>query len=140
MFHMTSYALTRLVHILVAVLGIGSITAGAVLARRSNGLAPTALRSLVRLASGALLLMIVSGLLLEYLSGGAFHEATWFRVAFLAALAAGVSLAYGRRALAHAIAGRLDADRAVRRVAGTMWLACALVAFVVILMVRRPFT
>ncbi len=136
---MTPFAFTLLVHILVAVLGIGGITTGAILARPSSGLAPIALRSVVRLAGAALLLMIVSGLLLEYFSGGAFHHATWFRLAAVVTVAAGIAIGVARRTITRQIAGKIDNGPAVRRVAGAMWLACALVAFVVFLMVRRPF-
>ena len=136
---MTPYAFTRLVHILVAVLGIGGITAGAILARPSSGVAPIAVRAIVRLAGAAVALMIVSGLLLEYFSGGAFHHATWFRLAGIVTIAAGIATGVARRTIARQIAGTIDNAVAVRRVAGAMWLAFALVTFVVVLMVRRPF-
>jgi hypothetical protein len=135
----TSYAFTLLVHILVAVLGIGCITAGAILTRRSNEPAPVALRSLVGVASAAMLLMLVSGILLDYFAAGAFHHATWFRVAVVATVASGIAVGTARRALSQAIAGKAETDRAVRRAAGALWVACALVAFIVVLMVRRPF-
>src|SRR5262245_9268727 len=111
--HMTPYAYTRLVHVTVAVLGIGVITAGAMLTRRSSGVAPTALRSLIRVATAAMALMVVSGILLDYLSSGAWHHTTWFRIAFATTIAAGIAIGLGRRAVGQAIAGKADADRAM---------------------------
>lgn len=133
---MTAYAFTRLVHVLVAILGLGSITAGAMLARPSNGLTPIGLRSLLRLASAAMGLVIVSGILLDYFASGAFHHANWFRFAMLATLACGVAVGYARRALGKAIAAKAEFPRAV---SGALWVGVALVAFIVVLMVRRPF-
>src|SRR5262249_9147330 len=104
--HMNAYAFTRLIHVLVAVLGIGLITAGAILTRPSTGLAPIAIRSLARWASAAMLVMFVSGMLLDYFSAGAFHHATWFRLAIAASIAAGVVVGYARRAIGQAIAGK----------------------------------
>ena len=136
---MNAYAFTRLIHVLVAVLGIGLITAGAILTRPSTGLAPIAIRSLARWASAAMLVMFVSGMLLDYFSAGAFHHATWFRLAIAASIAAGVVVGYARRAIGQAIAGKSDSERAVRRAAGAIRIALVLVAFIVVLMVRRPF-
>jgi hypothetical protein len=136
---MTAYTLTRLVHVLVAVLGVGTITAGALLARPSSGIAPTALRSLVRLASVSLALMFVSGGLLDYFAAGAWHRMTWFRIAAGTTVASGIAIGVARRALAQAIAGNADGERAVQRAGGAMWLAFGLVTVIVILMVRRPF-
>lgn len=133
---MTAYAFTRLVHVLVAVLGMGSITAASLIRR---GLTPIAFRSLIRIAGAATLLMIVSGMLLDHLSAGAFHEQTWFRLAVMATVAAGISVGFARRAVAQAIAGKSDTDRAMQRASRAMWLAFGLVIVIVVLMLRRPF-
>jgi hypothetical protein len=136
---MTAYAFTRLVHVLVAILGMGSITASAVLARPSSGVAPIALRSLFRLAGAAMGLMLVSGVLLDYFASGAFHHANWFRLAMLATIGCGVAMGYARRTVSQAIAGKADRERAMGRASGAIWIAVALVGFIVVLMVRRPF-
>lgn len=136
---MTAYAFTRLVHVLVAILGMGSITAGAVLARPGSGLTPIALRSLVRLASAAMGLMLLSGILLDYLAAGAFHHQNWFRLAMVATVGCGVAIGVARRTIGQAVAGKVESDRAMGRVSGAIWIAVALVAFIVVLMVRRPF-
>lgn len=135
---MTAYAFTRLVHIFVAVLGMGSITANAFLARTSD-VSPMALRTLTRVASGAIALMIVSGLLLDYFVAGAFHRATWFRVAVVGTVAAGIAIAVARRAIGQAITGKAETEAARRRAARAMWFAVTLVAFIVVDMVRKPF-
>jgi hypothetical protein len=132
------YIFARLVHFLVAILGIGGITAAALLTRRSMGLTAIALRALVRLAMTAMVLMIASGLVLDHVIGGIYHQASWFRLAVIATLAAGAAVGDARRSLARTIAGKLDHDRAMRRAAFALWLAGGLVILVVVLMVCRP--
>jgi hypothetical protein len=136
---MTAYAFTRLVHVLVAILGMGSITAGAVLARPGSGVAPNALRSLFRLAGASMGLMLVSGILLDYFASGAFHRANWFRLAMVATIGCGVAMGLARRTISQVLAGKVDGDRGMARASGAIWIAVALVAFIVVLMVRRPF-
>ena len=83
--------------------------------------------------------MFVTGGALDVLAGGAFRDAWWFRLAGLSLLATGASVARARRLTRRWLSGQLDADRARTRVARTAWVACALVAWITLLMELRPF-
>lgn len=135
---MTAYAFAKLAHVLIAVLAMGLVTAGTILARASSGVSPMALRPVVRWASVGLLLMVVSGLLLDYFVAGALHTTRWFRIGFAWTVAAGVALVYARRVIARAIAEKLDVERARRRLLLASWVAFACVAATVAVMVRKP--
>lgn len=99
-----SYSVVLVVHVLLAVLGTGVIaavwhqarraaTTGAALPKDEVGL-------LVRWASISLGLLLVSGIALDALSGGAFHERWWFRIAALSMVPLGALLGWIRRDLA----------------------------------------
>ncbi len=125
---MTSYTLAKLVHVLTAVLAMGLVTAAAILART---VASSAIRSLLRVATAGLVMMIGSGLVLDHLVGGAYHAERWFRIGLGWTLAAGAALGYAQLAIARKPDPR-------RRVLVASWLALACIATVVVVMVRRP--
>jgi hypothetical protein len=140
---MNLFVLSLCVHAVTAVLGLGQVVGTAVLAtamRRENALAPamqTALRRLVKGTTLALVLMLLSGALVEYASGGSFHDAWWFRIAFFQTLALGALNGLTRRALR-----RLDPaapGEPLRRVARSAWVMCALIAEITILMEVKPW-
>lgn len=135
---MTVYAATKLAHVLIAVLAIGLVTAGTILARASSGVPPIALRPVVRLAMVGILLMLASGLLLDHLVAGALHATRWFRMGIGWTIAAGVAVSYSLRAIARASAGTLDAEHARRRLLLASWVAFACVGAAVAVMVRKP--
>jgi hypothetical protein len=135
---MNAYTYAKLAHVLIAVLAMGLATACAVLARRTSGVPLRALRSLVRLASAGLVLMIASGVLLDYLAAGAFHATRWFRIGFGCTVAAGITLGYARGMIARGIAEKLEPERAHRRLLVASSFALACVAMAVAMMVRKP--
>src|SRR3954469_12769962 len=104
---MTVYAATKLAHVLIAVLAVGLVTAGTILARGSSGVPPIALRPIVRWAMVGILLMLASGLLLDHLLAGALHKMSWFRMGIGWTIAAGVAVGYSLRVVARASAGKL---------------------------------
>jgi hypothetical protein len=135
---MTVYAVTKLAHVLIAVLAIGLVTSGTILARASSGVPSIALRPVVRWAMVGILLMVASGLLLDYLLAGALHATRWFRIGIGWTIAAGVAVGYSLRVIARARAGKLGAEHARRRVLLASWVAFACVAATVAVMVRKP--
>lgn len=135
---MNAYALTKLAHVLTAVLSMGLVTAGLFLARASSGVPPIALRPLVRGAMLGLLLMLASGMLLDHLAAGALHGLRWFRMGMAWTVGAGVAVGYSRYVLARAIGGKLDAGRARQRLLLASYVAFACVATTVVVMVVRP--
>lgn len=137
---MTLYAAVRLVHVVVAVLGTGSIAAIAVVARRLQpaGLAASPLPALARWASVSLAVMLLTGIWIDIEMHGAFHTALWFRASAIGLVLTGATLGVLRRQLTAALRGRLAPERALARVTALAVVASALVLAIVVLMERRP--
>jgi hypothetical protein len=134
---MSFYEFFKLLHVLVAVAGLGIITAMALLAAKARPLAREPLLSMSRWASGSLALMFLSGALMDLLAGGAYHETGWFRASGLAIIATGGILAYCRRVLKRS--DETSAERARRTTVRASSLASVLVLVVTALMETKPF-
>jgi len=128
---MTLYAALRLVHVIVAVLGAGSIAAIALVSRkeRPRPLAASSLPTLLAWASGSLAALLITGIWMDVEMRGVLHTALWFRASAIMLVLTGATLGIMRRQLA---AG------AVARVAVLTIIANALVLAIVVLMERRP--
>lgn len=137
---MTLYAVLRLVHVGVAVMGLGSIASLAILARPKNAFPLSGLGSLTRLASLSLVLVFATGAAIDFALKGAYHEAWWFRLSGLALIATGATIGYARRSLRRGLAGKVTEDVARSSAGKAAALACAMVTFIVYLMERRPFS
>jgi hypothetical protein len=141
---MSLYQAARLLHVLIAILGLGQVVAIAVVASaaRSEATAPPwashALRWLARWTGISLLLMMLSAALIEYATGGGYHQALWFRASFALWVALGFLQGRIRRALR-------KTDPAEALTAGTLLgvqrgslAMCALVGVLVVLMELKP--
>jgi hypothetical protein len=95
------------------------------------------LRQLLRGTTGALALMLLSGVAVEYASGGAFHDTWWFRLAFLQLLVLVMINGVAWRALRRA--GAASTARLLRGVAWSAWVMCALIGEVTVLMEVKPW-
>jgi uncharacterized membrane protein len=130
-------------HVLIAVLGLGSIASVALLAAgaRRDGNSVEASRSiglLLRYSAFSLATMLITGILLDLASGGAFREAWWFRGSAILLLATGVLLGQARRALRSV--GREEGGKVIlRRVERIAYGMCAFLAAITVLMEVKPF-
>jgi hypothetical protein len=140
---MSLFTLALCVHVVTATLGLGQILGTAVLASSTQPgtpVAPVTLIALNRLGRGtswALALMLLSGVLIEYASGGSFHDTWWFRLSFFLLIALGALQGMIRRRLrklAQATDGGL-----LRGVVRIAWAMCAIVAAVAVLMEVKPW-
>lgn len=135
---MNLYPVLLSAHVVTAILGLGQIAGTAIVASSTPSetpVAPEALTVLRRLGLGtssALALMLLTGVLLEYTAGGAFHATLWFRVSFLLAIALGALQGGIRRLL------RKGDGPALRRVRRLSALMCVIVAVVAVLMELKP--
>jgi hypothetical protein len=113
---MQLYAVAIAVHVLVAVLGIGLV-----------GAIPVT-------AQVGLLVMLLTGVLIDLSVAGAFHRTGWFKASIALFVVVGVSLGRARAALRPALApGGVRRD-AFGRVERWGWAMCASVALVTLLM------
>jgi hypothetical protein len=135
---MSPFILTLLLHTLAAVLGIGQISAIAVVGSAlagKGGAAPAVIPALERLVRGATwssLVMLVTGIALDLEVDRAFDRTWWFRGSVLLLVVLGYLLMRAKRALrggdAAAVAG---AGRLARGMA-------AIVVLLVGLMILKP--
>jgi uncharacterized membrane protein len=136
------YAIVRGVHVVVAVLGTGTVGAIAIVALRARRqpapLASSPLPVLVTWASLSLAVMLVTGIWIDVEMHGVFHTALWFRASAIGLVVTGATLGVLRRQLAAGLRGRLTPDRALSRVATLAVIASTLVLVIVVLMERRP--
>jgi hypothetical protein len=96
----------------------------------------TALGRLVRTTRWSLVVVLLSGILLEYASGGAFHDTWWFRISFFELLALGaISGVMGRTLRKRETTG---AERTLKRVVRGAWVMCAITAVIAVLMELKP--
>ena len=139
------YTPVLVAHVVVAILGLGSIASVALVAgtaRRAGGGSKDVfawLRPLLRYSAFSLAAMLVTGVLLDFAAGGAFHEAWWFRGSALLLVATGVLHARARRAVRSGLASEDDADVVLRRVEWTAYGMSALIAAITLLMEAKPF-
>ena len=133
-------------HVVVAVLGLGSILAIAVVSAtarragvRSADIAAW-LGPLLRYSAFSLAAMLVTGVLMDLTTRGAFHSWWWFRASALLLVVIGALHGVARRAVARGLAAERGRDdemlRRVERIAYTM---SALIAAITILMEAKPF-
>ncbi len=133
------------VHVLVAILGIGTIAAIAIVAgtaqriERGPTLALNWLGPLLRYASVSLGLMLVTGILLGVAGGSTIHQAWWFRGSALLLLPIGALLGQARQAVRRGLASATEDGRALARVQQMAYIACGLVAVIAVLMEAKPF-
>jgi hypothetical protein len=132
-------------HVLVAVLGLGSIASVAIVSttarraeRDSTGVLPW-LYPLLRYAAFSLVAVLATGVLLDLTAGGAFRAAWWLRGSALLLVASGLLNARARRAVRRGLAKEDDSDLVLRRVERMAYAICALIAIIVVLMLLKPF-
>jgi len=87
----------------------------------------------------SLLLAFSSGVLLDFVAHGAFHEALWFRLAGLLVVGTAICLARAGAALSRGLSGGLAAPLALRRIEGWGFTSVIAVACIVVLMEWKPF-
>lgn len=132
-------------HVLVAVLGLGSIVSVALVAgtarRVGHGSTDVSawLGPLLRYSAFSLAAMLVTGILMDLAAGGAFSAQWWFRGSALLLVATGVLHAQARRAVRTGLAREDRGDATLRRVERIAYGMCALIAAITVLMEVRPF-
>jgi hypothetical protein len=139
------YASVLAVHVIVAILGLGSIASVALVAsaarRAGRGLTDVLpwLGPLLRASGISLGIMLITGVLLDVVVGGTFHERWWFRGSALLLIVTGVLHGLARRTVRRPLPTAEDRDAALRRVERIAYGMCALIAAITVLMEVKPF-
>jgi hypothetical protein len=144
------YPITLALHAIVAVLGMGLVGAIPIVARsgrttddRSWPVADAKVRlldALFRATRWSLVAMGVTGILMDFEVGGAFHSSTWFRAAGVLFVLLGFSHARARAALRGGLAAGGASDAFLGRVERWGWAMCGLLALIVVDMEIKPFS
>jgi hypothetical protein len=145
---MILYSVTIVLHVVVAVLGVGLIAAVPIAARlaRRDRIAPGAsyalFEALLRSTQVSLAIMFLTGALLDYAAGGAFHGTGWFKASVALFFFLGFSHARARATLRKGPASDLMSDAAgaetLARVERWGWVMCGTVAAIAALMEAKP--
>ena len=132
-------------HVVVAVLGLGSVLSVALLAtaarrptRASADVSPW-LGPLLRCSALSLAAMLATGILMDFATRGAFHEWWWFRASALLLVVTGILHGRARRAVGRDLINQDGRDVVLRRVERLAYGMCALVAAITVLMEAKPF-
>jgi hypothetical protein len=128
------------VHAIVAFAGVGLVGAIPIVARfarhgdRGLSQETTVLGALLRYAQGSLVIVGVSGVVIEFATGGAFHSSPWFRGSVALFLFVGFAQGQARRALRKGT----EAQATLRRVERWGWTMCVAASAIAVLMVLKP--
>jgi hypothetical protein len=131
------YLVTVALHVVVAVLAIGLVGAIPLVARLARRSSPTwtgtdrLLGVLLRATQFGFLAMLLTGVLLDFSAGGAFHHAGWFRASVLLLVFTGLFHARARAALRR--------GNALHLVERWGWTMCGSIALITLLMQTKPF-
>jgi hypothetical protein len=141
----TLYAAAVSAHVVIAIVGLGVIGAvpiGAATTRRA-GLGLVALQAWVKplllCTRISLLLLFLTGALLDFVAQGAFHDTVWFRLSVALLVVAGIGQGLARGTLRRGLAGQIEEARALRRIQRLGFTSAAAVACIAVLMETKPF-
>ena len=132
-------------HVVIAVLGLGSILSVALVAAatRKAGLSAvqvsTWLAPLLRFSAISLGAMFITGILMDAAAGGAFHQQWWFRGSALLLVLTGVLNGLARRAVGRGLGPDVGRDAALRGIERLAYGMSALIAVIAALMEVKPF-
>jgi hypothetical protein len=139
------YAPMLVVHVIVAVLGVGSIAAIALVAATARRVDDAAvqvsawLAPLLRYSAFSLAVMLMTGILLDLAAHDAFRRSWWFRGSALLLVATGVLHGWARRAVRRGVARNSGGTVTFRYVERIAYGMCALIAVITMLMEVKPF-
>jgi uncharacterized membrane protein len=142
---MNLYAIALVTHVVVAILGLGSVASvafmAAIVRRTGRGAAEasTWIRPLLRLSAFSLAGMFLTGVLIIYAAGGGYHRAWWLRLSVLLLVVTGALHGLARRAMRAQPANDHEAKIALRRVERIAYGMSFLIATITALMELKPF-
>ena len=142
---MSLYLIALVAHVLVAILGLGSVVSVALMAatvRRTGRNAADAamwIRPLLRVSAFSLAGMLITGVTMIAVAGGGFHRAWWLRLSVLLLVVTGAMHARARRALKAEPANDHEARLVLQRVERIAYGMSSLIATITVLMELKPF-
>jgi hypothetical protein len=132
-------------HVLVAILGLGSISSVGIVAAtaRRTGRGPAEvlplLALLLRYSAFSLGTMLVTGILMDLAARGAFRASWWFRGSALLLIATGALYGQARRTVRRGFAKHVEPSTILRRVERISYAMASLIAAITVLMEVKPY-
>jgi hypothetical protein len=93
---MTAYQIVAVIHAIVAVGGLGQISVLAFLARKPHFAHPELMRRLFKAVGGSLVIMLITGVALLWLSDWVYEHTWWFRISVILFLLLGAMHGIGQ--------------------------------------------
>jgi hypothetical protein len=136
---MNLYSTTVFLHVLTAILGLGPLTALALVSSASTAIMPVErFGQLLRVVGWSLGAMLVTGGFLVYQTHGALGKTGWVRVSFGLFIVLGMLQGIVRRRLKRSLA--VSPSVAVPRgLNPLLWTMCAIVGAITYLMETKPW-
>ena len=119
-------------HVVVAALGLGSILSVAVVAASVR-------TPLLRFSASSLGVMLVTGILMDVVGGGTFHDRWWFRGSGLLLVITGALHARARRIARRQLGSGREQEAVLRSIERLAYGMSALIAAIAVLMEVKPF-
>jgi hypothetical protein len=132
-------------HVLIAVLGLGSIGSVTLVAWSARRMTPRPtqlpqwLGPVLQYSGISLALMMVTGVLLDLAASGSFHRFWWFRASALLLLLTGALHGLSRRSARQFHIGKVDIHTTLRRVEGLGYAMSGLITALTVIMEIKPF-
>jgi len=138
---MDLYAFVAGLHVIVAVGGLGQISAIGVMSRKPKLANLELMRQLFRAVGGSLVVMLITGVILMLMSNGIFEHAWWLRIAIILFLGLGAVHGIGQGTLKKIIAtGQpLESSPLHGKLRTMSLLSSILLVVMVYLMEAKPF-
>lgn len=136
---MTLYSTSVFVHVITAILGLGPLTALALVSSSARVSVPrTWFTRLLRVVSWSLMAMLVTGVLILAQTHGAFGKTGWVRVSVGLFVVLGLLLGIVQRRLKRSSAEAISGD-VPGGLTPLLWAMCALIVAITYLMEAKPW-
>jgi hypothetical protein len=136
---MNWYLIFLVIHVIVAVGALGQLSVFGLMARVPNTANPEVMSRILKAAGGGLILMLLSGLGLLWLSDWMFMHSWWLRIAFLLFIAMGAMHGIASATLRKGTTNGKISSEALAKLKGlSMGLSLTLM-LIILLMEAKPF-
>lgn len=138
---MAAYSIVAIIHVIVAVVGLGQISVLALLARRPELASTTLFRKIFQAVGISLILMLVTGVLLLWLSNWTYVSTGWMGFSFVLFLLLGALHGIGQSTVKKIAAsgGSFVASPLIGKLRKVTLAMSLTLAVLVLLMEGKPF-
>ena len=138
---MSLYSLLAAIHVIAAVGGVGQLSVIALMSRKPQHANLQLMLQLFRAVGGSLIIMLITGVAMLWITDWVYEHAWWLRIGFLLFVALGASHGIGQSTLKKIIASGqpLSTSALAGKLRTLMTVASILLVLIVFLMEGKPF-